>query len=80
MMHRRLHKSVIEFGLIEHSAETDNMLRTIFHMIHVSLLQTSVCWQEKKEGFDVGPLGFLARMVKGRHYHVLGGPVAVAGK
>ncbi len=54
----QLHKSVIELGLIQHSAQTDNMLRINSHIIHVSLLQTSVCWQEK-EGFDVGPLSFL---------------------
>ncbi len=54
----QLHKSVIELGLIQHSAQIDNMLRINSHITHVSLLQTSVCWQEK-EGFDVGPLSFL---------------------
>lgn len=33
------------------------------HIIHVSLLQTSICWQEK-EDFDVGPLGFLDKNVE----------------
>lgn len=51
-------KSAIEFDLIQHSPQTDNMLCICFLIIHVSLLQTYVCWQEK-EDFEVGPLGFL---------------------
>lgn len=47
-----------ELDLIQHSAQTDNMLCINSHIIHVSMLQTSVCWQEK-EDFVVGPLGFL---------------------
>lgn len=52
-----LHKSVIQLGLIQHSAQIDYHLCINSHIIHVSLLKTSVFWQEK-EDFDGGPLGF----------------------
>lgn len=53
----QLHKSVIQLGIIQHSAQTDDHLCINTHIIHVSLLKISVFWQER-EDFDGEPLGF----------------------